>query len=148
MQCTDCVVGDSCDGEEILYHPAEPVGILLGAFEQFSLLLSGQILFIVQDGGDGTADSGEGRSQIVGHPSQEIRPKLFPLVFQTEFFLLLDTGHQCGNHHADRQHGHERQRITVGGKVNLHIRRGKRIVYCDDAGQRCKDSVEITLRQQ
>ena len=48
MQRAVRVVGDSHDGEEILYHPAEPVGILLGSFEQFSLLLSGQILFIVQ----------------------------------------------------------------------------------------------------
>ena len=148
MQCIDRTIGDPHNGKEILHHPTEPVSVVFGSFEQLSLLLSGQILLIIQNSGDRTADPGQRCPQIVRHPSQQIRPELFTLTFQAELFLLLDTGHQRGNYHADGQHGHKCQRIAIGGKINLHIRCGEGKVYCDDTGQCCQDSVEISLCQK
>ena len=136
---------DAGDGEEVFHHAVKPVRVLLGVQQQFVFLLLAQRAAVLQHGGDGAADGGEGCAQVMGDGPQQVGPHLLPLRLGPQLLLRLDPCGQGADGKAHRQHGHEGEGIAVDGEIQLQIGVGKSIVHPQHTEQRRQQAVEIAL---
>lgn len=85
----DAVGVDAGDGEQILHHPVEPLGVGTGLGKELYLLLPAQRVIVVDDRRAGPVDGRQRGAQVVGDSPQEVGPHLLRLALHPQLLLLL-----------------------------------------------------------
>ena len=80
--------------------------------------------------------------------AEKVGTHFFLLGLEFDAVLLLDTGGQRRHREADREHGHEGQRVAVDREVQLRVRICKSPVDGDNACDGGEEAVEISVGHQ
>ena len=131
----DAVGVDAGDGEQILHHPVEPLGVGACLGEELDLLLPAQRVVVVDDRRAGPVDGRQRGAQVVGDSPQEVGPHLLCLALHPQLLLLFDAGGQGARHKGDHQHHHAGEDVLRDGEVEGKVGRAEREVdrqHADD----------------
>ena len=131
----DAVGVDAGDGEQILHHPVEPLGVGTGLGKELYLLLPAQRVVVVDDRRAGPVDGRQRSAQVVGDSPQEVGPHLLCLALHPQLLLLFDAGGQGTRHKGDHQHHHAGKDVLRDGEVEGKVGRAEREVdrqHADD----------------
>ena len=113
------------DGEQVLHHAHQPLGIVPDAPEELLPVRVGESVEIFQQHGAGAIDGGQGGPQVMGHRPEEVGPHFLPFGVGLELFGVGDLLGQGAGDDGNHQHHHRREKIHRDGKIELKIGKGK-----------------------
>lgn len=93
-------------------------------------------LGVIQYGGGGADDGGQGGADIVGHGAEQVSPHFDLFVFHPQPVQLAGLGGQSGGDDRNTEKGQEGQGVAGDGQVEGPIGKGEEKVDGDDAQHR------------
>ena len=135
------------DREQILHHPHQAFRVLPHFAQEPQLLLFGNGIVIVDDGGAGAVDGSQRCAQVMRDGSQQIAPHLFGFGFQLHPLLGLQLGGQGAGGDGDRQHDQGGNEIVRRNEVEGKIGEGEDKIVDQHAAQAGKNTPQVASGQ-
>ena len=142
----DLFAVDPGDGQQILHHPVQPLGILADLAQKLQLLLPAQGVVVFDHRGAGPVNGRQRGAQVVRDGPQEVRPHLFRLALHPQLLLFFDAGGQGAGHDGHHQHHGTREQVFRQSEIKCKIGRAERKVDRQHSDDRRRHAPEITFR--
>ena len=126
----------------------QPLGLLVGIFQQLPPLLGRQGVILLQQDVGGPHDARQRGADVVGHRPQQVAVDLLPLRLPLHLADLLGPAGNDTGRHADGHHHQERQRKARQREADLPEGRGEDIVHAEHGEHRDGQAEEKPVRQQ
>ena len=134
------------DGEDVLRHAHQPLGILVDLQEQVPAGGLVQVLGLQQRGG-GAQNGGEGGTDVVGDGPEQIGAHTLALDLVHQPLLVLDLCGKGADDDRDQQHNGEGEGIAGQGHIKDPEGIGEHIVDTYHADHRGGDAADVPVRE-